>query len=144
MKPCGITLEITHIGAEQKHILSHFQTSVKNKLWLVAFYHLWTLKKQIQNMTHWQIQIQIHNEQRPVAFHHFWTLPRIGGRRAEMKWRLSKDGLEEQSESLREQQMFKDAQMWKGERHIWKENNFQKLVMPKFTRECLRLGQATT
>ena len=50
MKPCGIRLEITHIRAEQKYILSHFQTSVKNKLWLIALCHLWTLKIQIQNM----------------------------------------------------------------------------------------------
>ena len=33
--------------------------------------------------------------------------------------------------------------MERGARYIWKENNFQKLVMPKFTRECLRLAPNT-
>ena len=49
MKPCVIRLEITHIRAEQKYILSHFQTSVKNKLWLLPsiICELWKYKYKI-------------------------------------------------------------------------------------------------
>ena len=141
-------------GASRTHTTSQHSSLLLHPIWSEMLCHTlktrFSLLYSLQSSIYWKlynaaktfVDIIAAAGQWPLAFDHFWTLPPIGvsGQMKAVKSEIGRTKWEfDQTNVGKCSKMYKCGD--EGACHIWKENNFQKPVMPKFTRECLRRGR---